>query len=103
MKRLSLLAAAMAVLAVAPAHAATAKAPPKPIEKITCREFIALDDVFKPQAVSLALGYDRAKRPGAEIVDVTGIDRVVPVIVTSCRARPSETLLQRVRARLHKF
>jgi hypothetical protein len=63
--------------------------------------FITLDDVFKPQAVSLALGYDRAKRPDAEIVGVTGIDRVVPVIVTSCRARPSETLLKRVRARLH--
>jgi acid stress chaperone HdeA len=103
MKRISVIIAAMTVIAGATAQAAMKKTPPKPIEKITCRDFIALDNVFKPQAVSLALGYDRAKRPDAEIVDVTGIDRVVPVIITSCRARPSETLLQRVRARLHKL
>jgi len=103
MKRLSVIVTAMAVLAVVPANAATKKASPKPIEKITCRDFIALDDVFKPQAVSLALGYDRAKHPDAEVVDVTGVDKVVPVLITSCRARPSETLLQRVRSRLHKL
>jgi len=92
----------MTVLTVVPANAATKRDPTRPVEKITCREFVALDDVFKPQAVSLALGYDRAKHPEAEVVDVTGIDRVVPVIVTSCRARPRETLLQRVRAHLQK-
>ena len=103
MKKILAITAAIIVLPVGSASATPAKASAKPAEKITCRDFIALDDVFKPQAVSLVLGYDRAKRPDAEVVDVSGINRVVPVLITSCRARPNETLLQRVRARLSKL
>jgi len=103
MRNILAIGAVIALLPLASANAAPAKAPAKPAEKITCRDFIALEDTFKPQAVSLVLGYDRAKRPDAEVVDVTGINRVVPVLVSSCRARPSETLLQRIRARLSKL
>jgi len=93
----------VALLSVAPASAAPRKVPAKTVEKITCKEFVALDDEFKPKAVSYALGYDRAKHPEAEVIDITGVDRIVPVIITSCKARPTETLLQRIRADLHKL
>ncbi len=101
---------ALVLVALTPAVAATpARKPvPKPVpvktaEKITCQEFLALDDDFKPTAVSFVLGYDKAKRPEARDVDVAGINRVVPVIVNTCRARPTETLLQRIRNGLHRL
>ncbi len=99
----------LALCALAPAFAAPAKkpvskpAPVKTAEKITCREFLALDDQFKPTAVSFVLGYDKAKRPEARDVDVAGVDSIVPVIVDTCRARPTETLLQRIRNDLHRL
>jgi hypothetical protein len=96
--------AALTLMAIVPVSAAP-KAPPsaKTTEKISCREFIALRDEFKPQVVSYALGYDRAKRPEARFVDVSGIETIVPVLISSCRARPDESLLQRVRAEIHRL
>ena len=112
MPRLSyLLAAALSFVCLAPLaaapkvtpKAATKPAPKKAAEKITCREFIALDDEFKPHVVSYALGYDKAKREDAEVIDVTGVNKVVPIIITSCKAKPNDTLLQRIRADLSHY
>ncbi|MDQ0839330.1 HdeA/HdeB family chaperone [Sphingomonas faeni] len=75
----------------------------KPTEVITCRDFIALRDEFKPQVVSYALGYAHAKRPDVDLIDVSGVDRLVPVLVKSCRSRPSETLMQRIKAFFHRL
>ena len=97
--------AALVVAASVPAGAAPNKlaVPAKTTEKITCREFIALRDEFKPQIVSYTLGYDRAKRPDAAFIDVAGIDKIVPVLVSSCRAKPEQSLLQRIRAGFHRL
>lgn len=75
----------------------------KPTEVISCREFVALRDEFKPQVVSYALGYDHAKRPDVDLIDVSGVNRLVPVLVKSCRTRPSETLMQRIRTFFHRL
>lgn len=75
----------------------------RPTEVISCREFVALRDEFKPQVVSYALGYTHAKRPDIDMIDVSGVDRLVPVLVKSCRSRPSETLVQRIRAFFHRL
>ncbi len=91
----------VALIALTPAVAAPT--PVKPTEKISCSEFIALDDEFKPEAVSFVVGYDKAKRPEAKDIDVAGIEKVVPVLISSCRAAPTETLLQRLRNDLHSL
>lgn len=75
----------------------------KPTEVISCREFVALRDEFKPQVVSYALGYAHAKQPNVDLVDVTGVNRLVPVLVKSCQSRPSETLMQRIKAFFHSL
>jgi hypothetical protein len=75
----------------------------KQIEKVTCREFLALQEQFQPQAVSYAIGYDKARKPDDAILDVSGIARAVPVIQKSCRTTPQLTLIQRIRADLHKL
>lgn len=85
----------------AAAQAGSKKA--KPTEVISCREFVALRDEFKPQVVSYALGYTHAKQPDIDLIDVSGVDRLVPVLVKSCRSRPSETLLQRIRTFFHRL
>lgn len=99
----------LAVLALTPAGAAptqpaTSKASAaRTPEKMTCREFVALDDSFKPQAVSYAIGYDDAKRAHVEFVSVEGLDTITPIVGESCRKRPTETLIAHVKANRHKL
>ena len=75
----------------------------KQIDKITCREFLALRENFKPQAISYAIGYDKAKKPENAIFDVSGIARLIPVVQRTCKTTPEQTLLQRIRADLRRL
>lgn len=88
-------------VAVASAVAA-APAKTKP-ETLTCRDFVRLREDFRPTVVSYALGYTHAKRPQLDAVDVGGVAQLVPVLVQSCRERPTETLLQRIEAFFHRL
>lgn len=75
----------------------------KQIEKVTCREFLALQDRFQPQVISYAVGYDKARKPEDAVLDVAGISRIVPVVQKSCRTSPQQTLIQRIRTDLRKM
>ncbi len=113
--RTSALAAATLLVAVVPAAAQTitdhkgvitttrTEQVGKRIDKITCREFLGLRDRFQPQAVSYAVGYTKAHKPEDAVYDISGIDRLTPVVVKTCQTRPEETLLQRIRTLLHRL
>jgi len=67
-------------LAVGPAHAhqsashqAAAK---KPISKMTCEDFVSLDESFQPKAVYWAVAYGSQGQPEAEAIEVDGIEKV---------------------------
>jgi acid stress chaperone HdeA len=75
----------------------------KKIEQITCREFLGLRDRFQPQAVSYLVGYTKAHRPEDAVFEVSGVDRLTPVIIKTCQTRPQETLLQRIKDELKRF
>lgn len=75
----------------------------KQIEKVTCREFLGLERSFQPQAVSYAIGYDKAQKPEDAVLDVVGISRIVPVVQETCKTTPERTLIQRIRADFHKL
>lgn len=70
----------------------------KQIEKITCREFLALREDIKPQAVAYAVGYNKAKKPQDAVFDVLSVARLVPVVRKTCKAVPQQSFLQRIRA-----
>ena len=73
----------------------------KNVEKVTCRAFNALDESFKPQAITYAVDYGKRARPKDMTVDVKGVERITPVVIETCKARPQETLLQRIKAVFH--
>lgn len=75
----------------------------KQVEKITCREFLSLQTRLQPQVLSYTVGYNKAKKPEDIVFNVEDVDRLTPVVVRSCRTRPEETLMQRIRAVWHKL
>jgi LysM repeat protein len=82
------------------AHQATAK---KPLAKMTCEDFVGLDESFKPKAVYWAVAYGKDGKPEAEDVDVVGVESVVPVVIEECQKTPKETFWQKVKAEWKKI
>jgi hypothetical protein len=75
----------------------------KPDAKMTCEEFLGLEESFQPEAVSWAVAYGENGKPQAEAVDVEGIETVVPFVVEECKKAPKETFWQKAKAEMKKL
>lgn len=69
--------------------------------KMTCEEFLALDEVSRPKVVYWAEGFDRKGKPEA-VFDVETTDRVVPVVVEACKKAPTESFWKKVKEEFKK-
>jgi hypothetical protein len=83
-------------------HAAATGKPPAAAlapAKITCKQFVSLDDVVKPKLVYWDEGFSTPGDGGAPIavVDIEATDRLVPQLVTECSAAPKLTLWQKIK------
>jgi acid stress chaperone HdeA len=63
----------------------------KPLGKLTCEEFLALDDTFKPKMVYWAAAYGKGGKPEAAVLDVEGTEKVIPVIIEKCKSAPKDS------------
>jgi LysM repeat protein len=81
-------------------HSAATK---KPVSKMTCEDFLVLDESFQPEAVSLAVAYGSNGQPEAEAVDVEGVETVIPTIVEECKKAPKESFWQKAQAEYKKM
>jgi hypothetical protein len=77
---------------ITPVMAATQK----PV-KMTCDEFVAVDDAVKPKLVYWAEGFNAKGKPVDQIVDVERTDKLIPVLITECKETPKATFWQRVK------
>lgn len=71
-------------------------ATPKPA-KMTCEEFLLLDDVVKPKVVYWTEGFNHKGKPVDAVVDIDAIDKLVPVLVTECQKTPKATFWQKAK------
>ena len=71
-------------------------APHKPA-KMTCEEFVALDDAVKPKVVYWAEGFNRKGKPVEAVVDIDATDKLVPVLVTECQKTPKASFWQKIK------
>jgi len=82
------------------AYAETAK---KPLGKMTCEDFLAVEDTFKPKVVYYAVAYAKGGKPEAAVVDVEGIDKLTPILIEECKAKPKESFWKKVKAEAKKI
>ncbi len=85
--------AALAALAGSATQAA-----PMPKVTMSCRDFVALDPVIQPKVVYWAEGLNNKGKPEDAVIDYKDTERLVPVVVQSCRAHPTDTFWDRMRA-----
>lgn len=68
--------------------------------KMTCKDFVALDDVQKPKVVYWVEGYSKKGKPVDSVVDFDETDKLIPILVTECKETPKLTLWQKFKKHL---
>ncbi len=67
------------------------------LAKMTCEEFLTLDDVAKPKVVYWAEGFNRKGKPVDAVIDIDSTDRLVPVLITECQKAPKHSFWQTIK------
>ena len=70
--------------------------------KMTCEEFLTLEDVVKPKVVYWAEGFDRKGKAEDATCDVETTDRLVPVIIEVCQKEPKASFWKKIKAEFKK-
>jgi hypothetical protein len=80
------------------AHLPGGKKKVKPT-KMTCDEYVALDDSIQPEAVYWAAGYEAGVKKQA--VDVVDLERDINVVEIECKQAPKEPFWSKVKKFFH--
>lgn len=75
----------------------------KPLGKMTCADFIAFEDSFKPKVVYWAVAYGQGGKPESAGVNVAGIEKMIPVLIDACNKAPKESFWEKVKAEVKKL
>lgn len=100
--RLIIAAAAVALIAGSTLALAQTSAPKKPLGKLTCEEFLAYEETFKPKVVYWAVAYGKGGKAESAVLDVEGTDKVIPIIIEKCKAAPKASFLKTVKSESSK-
>jgi acid stress chaperone HdeA len=75
----------------------------KPLGKMTCEDFLAVDDSVKPKVVYWAVAYAKGGKPEAAVLDVEGTEKITPLLIEECKAAPKESFWKKVKAEVKKL
>ena len=93
----------VAAVLAGPALAADKPAAHKPLAKMTCEDFVGLDETFQPKAVYWAVAYAKGGKPEAAVLDVDGIESVIPFVAEECQKAPKASFWEKVKAEVKKL
>ena len=97
---IGVVAAALLASTLAFAQSSGAK---KPLGKMTCDDFLVIEDSFKPKVVYWAVAYGKGGKPEAAVIDVEGTEKIIPVLVEACKKAPKESFWQKLKAEVKKL
>ena len=77
-----------------------ADAPKKPLGKLTCEEFVGIDDVIKPQYVIAAVAFTKGGKAKNAVIEVVDTDTLVPFLIEECQKAPKESFWAKLKSKL---
>jgi hypothetical protein len=72
----------------------------KPLGKLTCEDFIGIDDVIKPQYVIAAVAYTKGGKAKNAVIEVVDTDTLIPFLVEECQKAPKESFWAKLKSKL---
>ena len=89
-----------AIMLASSALVFAAVAPKKPLGKLTCEDFIGIDDVIKPQYVIAAVAYTKGGKAKNAVIEVVDTDTLVPFLIEECQKAPKESFWAKLKSKL---
>ena len=74
----------------------------KALGKMSCEDFLAVEDTVKPKLVYWAVAYAKGGKPEAAVIDVEATDKITPMVIEECKAQPKESFWKKVKAEVKK-
>jgi len=75
----------------------------KPLGKMSCEDFLGIEESFKPKVVYWAVAYGQGGKPESAGVNVAGIEKMIPVIVEGCKKAPKASFWEKVKAEVKRL
>jgi hypothetical protein len=72
----------------------------KPLGKLTCEDFIGIDDVIKPQYVIAAVAHTKGGKAKNAVIEVVDTETLVPFLVEECQKAPKESFWAKLKKKL---
>ena len=72
----------------------------KPLGKVTCEDFIAIDEVIKPQYVIAAVAHTKGGKAKNAVIEIVDTDTLVPVLIEECQKAPNESFWAKLKSKL---
>ncbi len=73
--------------------------PQKQASKMTCQDFLVMDESFQPKVIYWTVGKIKNKKETVDIM-VSGTERIVPEIIEDCKKNPKVSFIQKVKSHL---
>jgi hypothetical protein len=72
----------------------------KPLGKLTCEDFVGIDDVIKPQYVIAAVAHTKGGKAKNVVIEVVDTDTLVPFLIEECQKAPKESFWAKLKSKL---
>ena len=95
MKKHILLLSAVSLVALSGLAQADAK---QPVAKWTCADFLAVDESYQPTAIGLGEAVNKKGQVEDAVLDVDGIAKITPLVITACKESPTESFVQKIKS-----
>ncbi len=82
------------------ADASKADTVKKPLGKVTCEDFIGIDDIIKPQYIIAAAAHTKGGKAKNVIIEVIDTETLVPVLIEECQKAPKESFWAKLKNKL---
>ena len=73
------------------------------LSKMTCEEFVMLDETIKPKVVYYGVAYARGGKPESAVIDVERTEKITPIIIDECKKEPKASFWQKLKAEVKKI
>ncbi len=74
----------------------------KTAAEFTCADFLDLEESYQPYLVGWAEGFSSNGTPEDEVLDVEGIDTIVPYVITVCQQNKSAPFVKKVKGVMNR-
>lgn len=82
----------LTVALASPAIAAQQK-----VTKMTCQDFLQVDDVVKPKLVYFAEGFNKKGKPEGDVFETETTDHYYPILIEECQKTPEANLMKMIK------